>query len=1157
MGLKHFLLYTAPKKILSYLPPRLRAKMKHRIASWMGEDAQLLEALTTPVYSYAEDKNSFDVAEAHRIIKTLGFPAYSPNYSSPVGQQTLKTDARPFELFDINFKNRSGTVLVTMCTLNYLHYARTMIASVREHHSPEELAIHLMIVDWDGQEPVEVEHATVFSARNIGVDRFDYMALKFNAMELSCACKPHFLHYVMAQTQYKKIVFIDADIYIFGRLDHLLDSLNEFNMVVTPHTSAPPPMRDGSQVRPRLKEIMYAGSYNSGIIGMNVVPQNAEFVRRWSEILTAPAAFLNDQELENIEQEQQLFNWLVSLASNVKVLKDTAYNVAYWNLHDRSLRYTGWDDENNPDPSWRVDGLPLVAFHFSGFSLRNMRRLSRHDFRYDLYFLPSVTKLVEFYAQQLIKNGGLETQELQYRFNRFRSGLEITPEMRMIYKKHELFLWSDVNPWDDAGEHYYVQRLFLPVAQTASLLPVALYYIYQNRGDLQAAFPHAHIEPESMIRWFIRAGLTEQVALYQCYDLHRPVVPKLNRAYTLQKILRRYEASFPVLRQPMSQGRSQFVAGLREMRQGKLFDQVQSLEFEYFAISPVYLIRKFVQQNPKIARSFPDLLFADAPAFAEWFRKNAENHFLDPKLADIFLQKAQGHALARIFSFLNEDQGLAVHWPLALVGQNKAECMIALLSQVQYDRQFDLDDIIMFAWLMETRPWAGLPLTFELLANARRQPSPLLPEGQEALLGPLLSKPGFREALAAYRNQMRDKKAEEVSIRSQIGASSEKGGQLNPAGDPGVNFFGYFKSPIGLGSLSKGLALALGTAGVPVQKTVLNIASMEKDLRPDDFIRTYDHTLNTNLFVSYPHLPYRLLETYPNHVVKGRNNIVYLAWEQRDGYPTWVEDYAAFDQIWALSDFAAGSFRRYMKRDDVVAVPGVVDFASFPAAASKSEAGLDPDYFTFLYVFDAHSSIERKNPEAAIKAFIQAFSPKEKVQLLLKVNNSHRLDCRPRLQRLQNLASRSGMNIRFLMANLPRNKVLNVISAADCYVSLHRAEGFGYTCAEAMAYGKPVIATNYSGTTEFMDTKSAFLVDYQECEVNEADGPFQRGSIWAEPSVEHAAAQMRQVYLYQQAAKEIGEAGSLKVRQLLSAERVGLIAAEALSRLSKNSANPR
>jgi glycosyltransferase involved in cell wall biosynthesis len=114
-------------------------------------------------------------------------------------------------------------------------------------------------------------------------------------------------------------------------------------------------------------------------------------------------------------------------------------------------------------------------------------------------------------------------------------------------------------------------------------------------------------------------------------------------------------------------------------------------------------------------------------------------------------------------------------------------------------------------------------------------------------------------------------------------------------------------------------------------------------------------------------------------------------------------------------------------------------------------------------------------------------------------------------------------------------------------VSLHRAEGFGLTCAEAMAFAKPVIATRYSGNLEFMDDDNSLLAAAAEVEVSRAEGPFRRGSLWAEPDVDHAAHLMRSVFADRDAARALGQRARTSVRERLSPERVGAIAAAALA----------
>jgi glycosyltransferase involved in cell wall biosynthesis len=138
--------------------------------------------------------------------------------------------------------------------------------------------------------------------------------------------------------------------------------------------------------------------------------------------------------------------------------------------------------------------------------------------------------------------------------------------------------------------------------------------------------------------------------------------------------------------------------------------------------------------------------------------------------------------------------------------------------------------------------------------------------------------------------------------------------------------------------------------------------------------------------------------------------------------------------------------------------------------------------------------------------------------------------------------------VRVIARDLSRSELLRLISAADCYVSLHRAEGFGYTCAEAMAYGSPVIATGYSGNLQYMNGENSFLVDWREVEVSRPEGPFPRGSVWAEPDVDHAAQLMRQVARSPEHARRIGERAARDVRAVCSIEAVGAVVAEALRR---------
>jgi glycosyltransferase involved in cell wall biosynthesis len=195
----------------------------------------------------------------------------------------------------------------------------------------------------------------------------------------------------------------------------------------------------------------------------------------------------------------------------------------------------------------------------------------------------------------------------------------------------------------------------------------------------------------------------------------------------------------------------------------------------------------------------------------------------------------------------------------------------------------------------------------------------------------------------------------------------------------------------------------------------------------------------------------------------------------------------------------------------------------------------------FLFVFDANSSMERKNPEGVIEAFTKAFKDTrhaKRVHLTLKVAGLHRPEHAARVKSLMSKARESGLAIDFDGRQLTREAMLRMIAETDCYVSLHRAEGFGYTMAEAMFYGVPVIASGYSGNLEYMTPANSFLVPCEESFVKNADGPFQRGSIWGEPDIDIAAALMRQVAEKPSMALAKGEFGRKTVMDKLSAAAV-------------------
>jgi len=1029
---------------------------------------------------------------------------------------------------------------VTVCTASYVPYARTLLESLREHHG--EVPFVVAVVDASHRRSVDLDGTIVLTGRDIFGPDLDFHALKYNAYELCCVAKPHALAYLLTHAPATKFIYLDSDLYLFAPLEAMLSRLATSNFVVTPHTLAPLPRPDRFWERPSLGDLAFAGVMNAGMFAFRQGEQAAKFLDTWKWMVSAPGAFVGSQ---GGQTEQNAFNWLTCFADGVAVLRDASYNVAYWNLHDRSLRY--WPADQGR-PRWTVNGKPLVAFHFSGFSREDRSRLSRYENRNLIHAHPALARLSDFYVERITANDHGELEQ-KYPFASFPSGVPIDDLMRDTFRKHEDFMRRDISPWTPEGEAHYARALLSPVPYTRSLLPALLHRIIEGRHDLQHG--GNGLDPSHSMRWFRDYGLREY-GYEALYDRHRPAVMSHHGGVLLTALHDRWPRLFDGLDAPLRQDRRLFIERLQRVVPDES-RHVHDGVTEYYALSQIGLVRHVLVERPDLTKAFPDLLFADARAFAHWLRQyQGRYHFIPTAAIETFAAKAEGRALARVYSCLarGERWPETERWPLGLVGVESHELACLLMAILRHSVEFDFEDVMMFVWIMDVAPWAGIPLTLELPLHATRHPSSRSREGQDQILAPLLARDvRFVSALAAYRAvhpPVRDPHPPSVRSTQAISVYSVLDDKI-PARKkfvsrprtlaPGVNVFGYHKSEIGLGLMSKGLVQALHYAGEATSLPILTNVKMDADLEPSHFARAYDTAKGTNVIVSYPHMRELILETIPDEVRLGHRNIAYLAWEQRGGTHFWKDVYSGFDQVWALSDFAAESLSSVLERE-VHSVPCVVDTTVFPKAATKEQMGLDPRETTFLFIFDANSSMVRKNPDAVVEAFQQAFRADDAARLIVKFSNGTSLDHRASLRRL--LAKIGGHpKIEIRSDYLTRADLYGLISACDCYVSLHRAEGFGYTCAEAMTYEKPVIATGYSGNMQFMCEGNSYPVRYTEVESEIGDGPFPRGGLWAEADVGHAAEMMRRVFESPDEAARKGVLGRKTIVRDLAPAAIG------------------
>jgi glycosyltransferase involved in cell wall biosynthesis len=345
----------------------------------------------------------------------------------------------------------------------------------------------------------------------------------------------------------------------------------------------------------------------------------------------------------------------------------------------------------------------------------------------------------------------------------------------------------------------------------------------------------------------------------------------------------------------------------------------------------------------------------------------------------------------------------------------------------------------------------------------------------------------------------------------------------------GINFIGYAKAEMGLGEALRSLVRSLQTVKVPllVRDFDPKIRSNQTNMEMAGFLEPACR-YPINCLCINPDMLYRLPTWLRYREWTKQYNVGYWFWELSNFPGSWHYATKLVDEIWVNTEYVAEAMRKSGK--PVYKIPFSVAFEQPSEHLTRKRLGLDESVFLFLFSYDVLSSSGRKNPDAVIDAFLEAFPKQENasVGLVIKsVNDSASPDVTTRLlDRIQHDG-----RITIINKLLTTDEMRGLISCCDCYVSLHRAEGLGLGMAEAMYLGKPVIATAYSGNMEFMNEKNSYPVPYKLIPVDPEDYSNAQGQLWADPDVSAAVRSMRHVFQSPHDAKVIGQSAANYIRQ--------------------------
>jgi glycosyltransferase involved in cell wall biosynthesis len=323
----------------------------------------------------------------------------------------------------------------------------------------------------------------------------------------------------------------------------------------------------------------------------------------------------------------------------------------------------------------------------------------------------------------------------------------------------------------------------------------------------------------------------------------------------------------------------------------------------------------------------------------------------------------------------------------------------------------------------------------------------------------------------------------------------------------GVNLFIYCmgNSAVTVGRL---LQQAMEIIGIPYQ--IIDLNNFQKYKKEYRNIKLY----KTNII--HGHVAFdisiNLLKFYID--MKKHYNIAYCAWELADLPDAFCSKLNNFQEVWTPSTFCTNSIGR-KSFIPVLTVPHTLDNNRTVIENGREYFKIDKDIYLFMFAYDCSSYVSRKNPNAAVQAFMKAFSPDDShVGMMLKLiySKENKEQDKEHIKKLMETLS-PYPHVYYIDRYLSDVEMRTLLHVSDTFVSLHRAEGYGLLPLEAMSLGTSVISTAWSGNMEYMNYKNAALVDYKLIPVNgEYIGSTPGdGYVWADPDIDEAAAHMRRL----------------------------------------------
>jgi len=314
-------------------------------------------------------------------------------------------------------------------SLGYLDRARVMFSSLRRHQPDWNLVALVTDVpppnfSFTDDEPFD---SLVYS-ENLDVPNVRSWLFKHDIVEACTAVKGPFADHLCRAGEADAVVYLDPDTCAFGSLAPVERLLDEFDIVLTPHTVVPETQHQAIIDNEMCS--LRTGTFNLGFCAFRTRGAGSRFARWWSERLLSHCY---DDIPTGLFVDQRWCDLVPALFDKVHILRDPGYNVASWNLSNRNV-------EIGTDGAIRVNGAPLRFWHFTklGPTADIMTK------RYAGYNFP-VYEIWNWYRRRVSEMSVPSIPQGYWGYGTYSNGVPVAKEHRLLYRreKHLQDLFAD------------------------------------------------------------------------------------------------------------------------------------------------------------------------------------------------------------------------------------------------------------------------------------------------------------------------------------------------------------------------------------------------------------------------------------------------------------------------------------------------------------------------------------------------------------------------------------------------------------------------------------------------------------------------------------------------------------------------------------------